>query len=477
MNESQQIGRELSSTGKKLKFAFPRTGSSLVLGMEGFALLNLYWGGFRLSALWVGIAQAIGYVVIGFGQFLMGWGSDAKYTKWGRRKPYIIVLAPLLGISFIFLFLPTLFLPNLVLLAPPPGELLPVLAPESSLVLFIWFLIWDILFKISYSMTTVYQSWMAEQFVLTERPKVSQYQNYFNWIGNGSMAIATFLVLTSYVNQLKAITLFPATINIPIPISFLLITFIFGIIAAISFLLVGFLMPTEPHFEIKTSLKENLRIVAKNRNYLKIILMIGISSLAWSILNNALLAYNQSALYLVTTQFFIVAGVLLIGIFCFLFIWRRFIERKGKKRTLLYLFLFAIISLPVSLLVLIEALPRIIIGIIFVIVATGALGGWFLFPYIIYADVAEDDEKKTGQLKAGAYTGFNSIILNLFQAFGVFVLGWLIDLLPVITLAGNPVALGLVVFGPICSVILLISYFYTRKYVTLDFTWEQKQTE
>lgn len=476
MTESQQIARKTSSTGKKLTFAFPRTGSSLVLGMEGFALFTLYYSGFRLSALWVTIAQAIGYIVIGFGQFLLGWGSDAKYTKWGRRKPYIIALAPLLGISFIFLFLPTLFLPNLLLLPPPPGELLPVLAPDSAFTLFIWFLIWDIIFKISYSMTTVYQSWMAEQFVLTERPKVSQFQNYFNWIGNGAMAIVTFLILSSYVNQLNAITP-PATINIAIPINFLIITILFGIIAIISFLLVGFLMPTEPHFEIKTSLKENLRIVVRNRNYLKIILMIGISSLAWSILSDALLAYNQSALYLGDLQFYIVAGVLLIGIFVFLFIWRRLIEKKGKKHALLYIFLFAIIFLPVSLLVLIEPLPRIIIAIIFVLVGTGVLGGWFLFPYIIYADVAEDDEKKTGQLKAGAYTGFNSIILNLFQAFGVFVLGTVIEILPIITLAGNPVALGLVVFGPICSVILLVSYFYTRRYVTLDFKWEAQQRE
>ena len=221
-------------------------------------------------------------------------------------------------------------------------------------------------------------------------------------------------------------------------------------------------------------MKESLKIVAKNRNYLLIILMIGISSLAWSILNNSLLAYLQSALYLEDIEFYIMAVILLIFIFSLLFLWRKLIEKFGKKKALLYVFLYAIILLPISLLVLIEALPRIILGILFVIVATGALGGWFLYPYIIYADVAEDDEKRTGDLKAGAYAGFNSIILNLFQALGVFGLGTVIDLLPTVILAGNPVALGLVLFGPICSVILLISYFYTKKYVTLDFEWEKK---
>ncbi|TFF89024.1 MAG: MFS transporter [Promethearchaeota archaeon] len=469
MTESSEILIDKSSGKKKVLFAFPRIGSSLVLGMEGFALFNLYYTGYGLSALLVTIAQAIGFVVIGFGQFLMGWLSDGKYTKWGRRKPYIISFAPLLGISFIFLFLPTLILPDLVLL--PSNEL----SPNSETMLFVWFLIWDILFKISYSMTTVYQSWMAEQFVSSERPKVSQFQNYFNWIGNGSMALVSILVLTSYVEILSPPAPALPNPNAPIPLDFLIFVFAFGIIAIIAFLFVGILMPTEPKFEIKTSLKENLKIVLKNRNYLLVTLMIGIASLAWSILNDALLAYNQAALFLTGIDFYIIAGVLIIGIFSFLYIWRRILEKRGKKNALLNIFLFAAIFLPISLLALVEAIPRLIIGILFVVIATGALGGWYLIPYIIYADIAEDDKQRTGQLKAGVYAGFNSIFLNLFQAFGVFVLGVAIDNLPIISLTSGDVALGLIVFGPICSIILLIAYFYTKKYVKLDFDWERKK--
>lgn len=470
MTESSETLIGKSGTGKKVLFAFPRVGSSLVLGMEGFALFNLYYAGYGVSALLVTLAQAIGYVVIGFGQFSMGWLSDGKYTKWGRRKPYIVAFAPLLGISFIFLFLPTLFLPDLVLL--PSDEL----SPNSEAMLFFWFLIWDILFKISYSMTTVYQSWMAEQFINPERPKVSQFQNYFNWIGNGAMSLVSILVLTNYVNILSPPPelALPKNPNAPIPIDFLMFVLLFGIIAVVAFILVGILMPKEPRFEIKTSLKENLKIVIKNHNYLLVVLMIGISSLGWSILVDSILAYNQAALFLTGTDFYIIAVVLLIGIFTFLYIWRRILEKRGKKKALLIIFLYAVIFLPISLLALIEAIPRILIGILFVIIATGALGGWYLFPYILYADIAQDDEQKTGQLKAGIYAGFNSIILNLFQAFGVFVLGIAIESLPLISLTGGDVALGLILFGPICSVILLISYLYTRKYVKLDFEWEKK---
>lgn len=455
MTESSELLIGKSNTRKKLLFAFPRVGSSLVIGLEGFALFNLYYTGYGLSALLVTLTQALGFIVIGFGQFFFGWISDAKYTKWGRRKPYIVMLAPLLGISFIFLFLPGLLLPDL----------------SDKVALFIWLLIWDLLFKISYSLTTVYQSWMAEQFINSERPKVSQFQNYFNWIGNGSMAIVSLLVLTKYVTDLVDS---PSDPNIPIPSAFMLCIILFGIIATLAFILVGIFMPKEPNFEIKTNLKENLKIVLKNRNYLLITLMIGISSLAWSLLNDALLAYTQGVLFLVDMDFYIIAGFLILGIFSFLFIWRRILEKRGKKNTLLIIFLFAVITLPISLLALIEAFPRLLLGMFFIIIATGSLGGWYLFPYIIYADIAQDDEQQTGELKAGIYAGFNSIILNIFQAFGVFVLGVAIEGLPIITLTGESVALGLILFGPISSLILLVAYFYTRKFVKLDFEWEKK---
>ena len=71
MTQTSDILIGKSSGKKKALFAFPRLGSSLVLGMEGFALFNLYFTGFGVSALLVTLAQAIGYIVIGFGQFFL----------------------------------------------------------------------------------------------------------------------------------------------------------------------------------------------------------------------------------------------------------------------------------------------------------------------------------------------------------------------------------------------------------------------
>jgi energy-converting hydrogenase Eha subunit C len=84
----------------------------------------------------------------------------------------------------------------------------------------------------------------------------------------------------------------------------------------------------------------------------------------------------------------------------------------------------------------------------------------------MYADIATDDEKSTGELKAGIYTGFPSIILNLFQALGLFIMGMILELPSLGTLSYS---IGYVLWGPICSLILICAYFFARKFIKLDF--------
>lgn len=453
MSESKEIIREQTSNSTKVLFSAPRLGTSIVLGIEGWALLTLYTSGYGLHPFLAGFAITMGYLTIALSQFLLGWISDAKYTKWGRRKPYIIVFAPLLGISIIFLILPGL-----------------VLDLNDTGTLFIWMLIWEIIFRASYAVTTPYQAWMAEEFPIEERPKVSQFQNTFNYIGNGIMALFSMIVLTTYIDAMKD----AGDPNIPIPLSISISIFTFGILTIVLFYIIAFKMPTEPKYEIRSNLIESLKTIVKNKNFMLIVLMVGISGLGWSMVASTMLKYLVDALDMGTTDYIISAVVLLLSIFIFLYFWRRLIQKKGKKQSLLYVFIAAVIFMPISLLGLIPMSSYLILGIIFIMGIGAILGGWFLFPYIVYADVAEDDEKSTGELKAGIYTGFPSIILNIFQAAGAFFIGSILSLPDISPTGTFSYSMGLVLFGPIVSVILLVSYFYTKKYVKLDFDWEKK---
>lgn len=468
MNATNEIRSESTSNSRKILFSSPRLGTSIVLGIEGWALFTLYTSGYGLHPFLAGFSIAMGYLTIAFSQFLLGWISDAKFTRWGRRKPYIIIFAPILGISIIFLLLPRLIID----LDDTSTFSFMGLVFENK-PLFLWMLLWEILFRASYAVTTPYQAWMAEEFPVDERPKVSQFQNTFNYLGNGIMAVFSLIILTKYIDAIEA----AGNPNIAIPISMLIPIIIFGILTVILFYIIAFKMPTEPNYKIESNLIQNLKTILKNKNFMLIVFMGGISGLGWSMITTVMLTYLEDVLALSTIEYIIAAVALLLTIFIFLYLWRRSIQKRGKKKTLLLVFLLAVFFMPVSLLGLIPLQSYLIIGIIFIVGIGAILGGWFLFPYIVYADLAEDDEKSTGELKAGIYAGFPSIVLNLFQAGSAFFIGVILSLPELTRYYATPVysfSIGLIVFGPIVSIILLVSYFYTKKFIELDFHWEKK---
>ena len=444
MNQNEIIQRSKSKSSKVLLFGVPKLGTSILMGFVDFALFALYYLGYGLHPFLVGVALGIGKLTIAASQFFFGWISDAKYTRWGRRKPYLVTLSLFLAISFIFLLLPSLFLD---------------ITDVSSV--FIWFLIWNIMFNISYGVTTPYNAWMAEQFTADERPKVSQFQNLFGFIGTAIMTVFAMVVLTDFNEEIQASDIIPPV--------FLYSVVIFAIIPLILFYLITILMPKEPHFKIDSNMIDNLKTILKNKNFLLVTVMQGIASIAWIMIGSLILVYISEVLQFDSTSNLIASIVFMLGILIFLVIWRKLIEKLGRKRSLLYIFLTAIIFLPFSLFGLLPMGSTFIFGIIFILGITGCMGGWFLFPSIMYADIAEDDEKSTGELKAGIYTGFPSIVLNIFQFFGLIILGMIVALPDIVVGTGDPFSLGLLIFGPICSLILIGAYFFSRKFIKLDF--------
>ena len=156
MSKENKIERSEGTTKKYFIFSLPNLSTSIVMGFADFALFTLYAVAYELNTFLVGAALAIGKLAVASSQFFLGWISDSKYTKWGRRKPYLVILSPILGLSFLFLLLPVLFIDY-----------------TNKSALFTWLLLFSILFNISYGITSPYLSWMAEHFTVEERPKTS----------------------------------------------------------------------------------------------------------------------------------------------------------------------------------------------------------------------------------------------------------------------------------------------------------------
>lgn len=448
---SNEIPR--SSTKKMILFAFPRISSALLLGLIGFALFTLYTTGFGLEEAKVANRISLGYVAIAISQPFFGWISDVTYIKkLGGRKPYVFILAPILVISFICLLTPTLFLTN-----------------PSDQTLLAWLLGWYTLFEISYAVTTPYQAWMAEQFNAMDRPKCSQIQNIFNFIGQVIQTLFAMLILTDFTDRIEAEP------NV-IPPAYLYGVFIFGAFFLFSFYYSAIRMPTEPRKTEKPHLWQNLMVTLRNIRYQKVVFMQGFASIGWVMAGTVILKYLEEVLFLNTMQKIIVSGSMIIGMVIFLEVWKRMIAKRGKTKSIQLVFLFGVIVMPVSLIGLIPVGNTLWFGLILVWGYAFVLGGWYLFPYIMYADLAEDDQRRTNVQKAGLYAGYPSIILNLFQAFGTFLLGQLYNFGEV-TVGSNSIEWGNLIWGPVVSVILIGVYFYTKKLVLIDFDWNQPKDQ
>jgi Na+/melibiose symporter-like transporter len=203
----------------------------------------------------------------------------------------------------------------------------------------------------------------------------------------------------------------------------------------------------------------------------------GFSSLGWALVNAIMLGYVDKVLMLKGLDLYIAAGVLMIGLLVTIEIWRRLIRKWGKKRTLLSVFIVGIVAFPFSILGLFTFSVNLGFGILFMFFLATTQAGWALFPYILYADLAEDFQKNHGEMRAGLFTGFPSILLNIFQAISLFFTGFILGLSSVENVPGNSFSLGYVIWGPICSVIFIFTFIFIKKYVKVDFDWEKKGKE
>jgi len=439
---------EKASSGKFLLYGMPRLSAAIVLDIVDFGILFLYIAVYGLPPILSGIALAIGKLSIAFSQFSMGWLSDKTDTKYGRRKPFMFFYAPLTAVAFICALLPMIFIQN-----------------PTGIILFIWILIWDAVLQWSYGgLTTPYQSWVSEQFLVHQRPKASAFQNLFGFFGAGIGIVFSLLVFPPLIESFqKTKTVDP---------TFIILVFLFGSLLVILFYICALAFPVEKTEGAEMKFTEDLKKVLKDKNFMNMCWLQGIAFLAIGMITPSLIGFVTIVLKIEGTEFYLTAVSLLVGIMGFLFLWKKLIDKKGKKKTFLIILLTGIIVLPLSLIGLIPGEINFIITIIWVLAIAAFMGGWYLFPYIWLADLAEDADVRSGEgRKSGLYAGFPSILLNIFQAIALFITGLLLSLPNV---PGKDYSWGYVLWGVWCSGVIVVVYIIAKKLITLDFEWENK---
>jgi len=430
---------------QKIYFGMARLGPSIMLDMLGLASALFYFSIQSLPALYTGSAIALSYLSIMASELIFGNLSDRTPTKrWGRRKPYIMIGAPLMAISFLLVFNPYLFVSQ--------GDIVG---------LFFYATITLSLFKVFYGMTmTPFQAWMPEITEPKERPAVSSWQNIANFIG---FVVGTF----------GTILLAALAIGWGLPSTILFMIFGFIIIELLGFTPSLMNIHKEGHYIPQPSITKDIGVALRDRDYVGWLVAQGLLSVGIAIIVTTTFPYINDYLLFGMTELIIFGVELLSVVFVFFIIYQYTIKKKGKRFTLQLSMMLTVISLPFTLVITTSTA-----GFLLLAFAGAGVAGYYLFPYIIYADFAHKNEIMTGEGRAGFYTSFSSIPLNGMQAFSAFLWGFIFALPEVVPVPGQTtfVTQGYLLWGPIAALFIFLSVLVLFK-VNIDPDFDKLKAE
>ena len=415
---------------QKVSYGICRLGTTILLNIVTVFTFWAYKDIFEIPPELSGIGNAVGKIAIAFSGFFFGYLSDAidpSKRKLGRRKLFIWIGAPLLAFSFVMLFTPHLFIPV-----------------GRSTMRFIWLMIWNSMFHLFYGfLLTPFQSWMPEITSAEERINVSAIQNVAN-ITASLIGTGYTLLISDYYTQ-------AGTLDTRTGILMLVFALIFGIIEVVLFLPALLKIKEKKVPFVKRNLKEEISITLKNRNY--VIYMISFT-IMWTgviIITAMILDFIRIVLGFESTQdTMIFAAVMFLALVAGFILWSYVGNKIGKKKTLIIGFSCIMIWMPLT--PLIGKIPRIPLSVQAYIFGIGAVIGTsaaFIFGYAIISDFADKDERETSQNRAGIYTGFKNIPINIGQASGFIIAGYL---------AGWKDNLGLTWLGPNAIIFLVVAF-------------------
>ncbi|MBD3188106.1 hypothetical protein GF325_14815 [Candidatus Bathyarchaeota archaeon] len=434
-------------------FGLSRTGSTLLLDLFTVVTLDFYIRLMGLGPVLAGLGVMLGKFSIAASGFFMGYISDRfPENRLGRRKPFLIMGSPVLGISFMFLLLPFVFFS-----IPAPA-----LLNQAQGMLFSWLTFWSIMFNFAYGfLVTPYQSMMPETFEEKDRIGASLSENLCSFIGTmGGIAITLDLAtqLEDWSNNQAVPSLFTTTI------------IIIGILTIIFYLPAIIFLPIRDDFITKDKDQKLLHVIVSdtkrvlgNNNYVNFIIFTSITEAGFIIAFSALEGYIDTVLDVSDDSIILIAGVLLAVALLSTIAWAITGKRKsihlaltiGLYIMVMFVFLTPFIGRSGSSDPWIQTL-----------FLSGILCGMiceFMYQYVILANIVEEDERRTGESLSGTYHGVLNLPENIFQGLGAFILGLLLSLPKQDRFGTYTFSIGYFWWGPVAAVFFIVGIIMFRK--------------
>ena len=328
---------------------------------------------------------------------ILGYFSDRTHTKWGRRRPWIIVAFIPLAVIMIFLFTPPF----------------PIGITNPQFGNFVYFLIIIIIFEFFYTMYSLNVTSMFPEIFLTEKERTQ---------GNNIRAVYTIIGLI-------VAFLLPGLIipDFTDPAYFTEFQ-IFGVIACVVIIIAVIILlkfgPKEREefqkdSENALSLIKSIVYCLKSKSFRWYIIAELCNWFVYGMLPMIVPLYAKFVLGAIGFETSLLLGLTFISAALFMTIlWKPLVRKLGNKKTW-------IISMSIwaaSLFPLMFISDYISGMIVFFLIGVGLSGSLYIIDLVV-ADIVDEDEVATGIRREAGYYGVNALILRFSNVLVIFAIG------------------------------------------------------
>ena len=320
---------------------------------------------------------------------LIGFISDRINTRWGRRKPFIMIGT-----------IPILIL-EIVLWLPPM---------DNTTVKFIYLLIMLICYDTFYSMISLpYDALFPELYTsVKERAEVNSIKQLLAIIG----LVMAALIPGMFIDELDQPTgyLINGRVTSIIIATALIISLKYGVVERKEFKL---------DYKQQFNVIKGFKYTLKNKGFVLYTIMFFLYEYILLLLATIVPLFGEHVLGTTSTfETTIIMGIMYVIGALSVVLWRKLDLKLGSKKG----YTLAIIAYFFS------TLPMLFIsdymsGVITAIVIGFGFGGMLYFIYLLIADVIDEDELKTGVRREGTFFGITNFFMRLSMILSIVTIG------------------------------------------------------
>jgi GPH family glycoside/pentoside/hexuronide:cation symporter len=384
------VGAVKLSRGYKVVWGVASLGTQMIMGVYGALLPIFYQDYLGLAARWIAIASALYAVWNAINDPLFGYITDSTRSRHGRRIPYMRYTAPFLALTF-----------ALVWFAPPKA---------GQQALFWWMLVTMLLYDTCYTIIGLVYSALLPEVTESdaERNDLQISASLFGMVG----MLLGFIIPDLFRPKAEAVPSF-------FPLQMAMIGV--GVTSMVLILITTLRVKERPEFhqvDEPVGLRESIRLTLTSKSFLVLVAANFMSILASSLLIGTIF-YLADYVMQVNTMILLASLFipLLIGIPITSSIRRR-LGVVGAQRILLVV--------AAAGLMLIVVAPKALIPVCLAVAGFGLAGPQTL-TNVLFGQVADEDELRSGVRREGAFFGVNALITKPAQSVALALSPWILE--------------------------------------------------